>query len=106
MRRDVFNALADPTRRAILMSLSKKEYNVNSLAEKFDMTRQAVSLHVKYLNECQVISIRKEGRERYCQLKAETLAQAADWLEPFRELWEARFNALDGVLKEMKSKNQ
>ena len=70
MRRDVFNAIADPTRRDILMSLTAQKQNVNALAEKFDMTRQAVSLHVKYLQECGVITIQKEGRERICNLEA------------------------------------
>lgn len=103
MRRDVFNAIADPTRRDILMSLTREAKNVNTLAEQFDMSRQAVSLHLKYLDECGVISFRQEGRQRYCQLKAEKLNEVADWLEPFRQLWEARFNQLDEVLKELKN---
>lgn len=87
MRRDVFNAISDPTRRSILMSLATGPKNVNTLADQFDMTRQAVSLHVKHLHECGVITITKEGRERYCSLKAAQLAQVSDWLKPFRKLW-------------------
>ncbi|OEK01048.1 transcriptional regulator [Roseivirga sp. 4D4] len=102
MRRDVFNAIADPTRRDILIALTEKRSNVNALAEKFDMTRQAVSLHVKYLDECGVISIEKEGRERFCKLETKKLAQVADWLLPFKELWKARFNELDHLLENIK----
>ena len=104
MRRDVFNAISDPTRRDILMSLTADKQNVNALADKFDMTRQAVSLHVKYLQECGVISINKEGRERICQLEVQKLTEVADWLEPFRQLWEGRFKQLDHLLDELKGK--
>jgi DNA-binding transcriptional ArsR family regulator len=103
MRRDVFQALADPTRRAILMSLKTEKKNVNALAEQFEMSRQAVSLHVKYLWECGVISINQEGRERICALEAQKLAQVNDWLAPFRELWETRFNQLDELLDDLGS---
>ena len=106
MRRDVFNAIADPTRRDILMSLTAQKQNVNALAEQFDMTRQAVSLHVKYLQECGVITIQKEGRERICNLEASKLTEIADWLEPFRQLWENRFSQLDKLLGEMKNKSK
>lgn len=102
MRRDVFNAISDPTRRSILMTLAKDKQNVNSLAEKFDISRQAVSLHVKYLHECGVISINKEGRERICELEVKKLAEIEDWLKPFRKLWEDRFNQLDSLLDDFK----
>lgn len=101
MKRDVFQALADPTRRAILMSLRENDSNVNGLAEQFDMTRQAVSLHVRYLEECGVISVKKEGRNRLCQLEANELAKVNKWLEPFKELWNKRYNQLDDLLTEM-----
>ena len=104
MRRDVFNAIADPTRRSILMSLTTEPKNVNALADQFDMTRQAVSLHIKYLEECRVISISKEGRERYCQLEAKELEQIDDWLEPFKALWEERLDRLDNFLKKIQTK--
>ncbi len=104
MRRDVFNAIADPTRRDILMSLTTQKQNVNALAERFDMTRQAVSLHVKYLQECGVITIQKEGRERICNLEEQKLTEVADWLEPFRQLWENRFSQLDSLLYKLQSK--
>lgn len=106
MRRDVFNAIADPTRRSILMSLTTESQNVNTLAERFDITRQAVSLHVKYLQECGVITIKKEGRERYCNLEVQKLTELADWLEPFRQLWESRFKQLDNLIDELRDKKQ
>jgi DNA-binding transcriptional ArsR family regulator len=104
MNRDVFNAIADPTRRSILLSLTKEPYNVNALADKFDMTRQAVSLHIKYLQECGVISLKKSGRERICRLEAEKLTEVAEWLKPFRKMWTGKFNQLDKLLDELQSK--
>lgn len=103
MRRDVFNAIADPTRRDILMSLTVRKRNVSSLAEQFDITRQAVSLHIKYLEECGVISVEKQGRERYCQLEAAKMKEVNDWLTPFRKMWEARFDNLDNLLDQLKN---
>lgn len=104
MRRDVFNAISDPTRRSILMSLITAPKNVNALADQFDMTRQAVSLHVKYLQECGVITIKKEGRERFCNLETQQLAQVAEWLEPFRTLWEGRLDRLDNLINKLQNK--
>ena len=104
MRRDVFQAIADPTRRDILLSLTKESLNINALAEQFDMTRQAVSLHVKYLQECGTITITKEGRERYCKLETQQLVQVAEWLEPFRTLWEGRLDRLDNLLNKIQNK--
>lgn len=101
MRRDVFQALADPTRRAILLSIKAEKRNISALAEQFAMTRQAVSLHVKYLQECGVISIEKEGRQRLCRLEVEELAKVNDWLTPFKQLWNQRFEQLDGLLGEL-----
>ncbi len=104
MKRNVFNAIADPTRRSILMSLTSKPQNVNALADRFDMTRQAVSLHIKYLQECGIITIKKEGRERYCNLEVQKLTEVADWLEPFRKMWTGKFNQLDKLLEELQAK--
>ncbi len=104
MKRDIFNAIADPTRRGILMSLTNQSQNVNALADKFDMTRQAVSLHIKYLQECGVITIKKEGRERYCNLQAEKLTEITDWLQHFRSMWVGKLNQLGQLLDELESK--
>jgi len=103
MKRDVFNAIADPTRRDILLSLADQSQNVNALADKFDMTRQAVSLHIKYLQECGVISIKKEGRERHCNLEVQKLTEVGDWIEPFRKMWAGKLNQLDKLLDELQS---
>lgn len=103
MRRDVFNAIADPTRRDILMSLTKEKRNVNALAEQFDITRQAVSLHVKYLQECGVITIEKQGRERYCSLEAKKMKELNDWLTPFKKMWENRLNNLNNLLNKLQN---
>lgn len=106
MKRDVYQAIADPTRRQILMSLTGERKKVNALATQFDMTRQAVSLHVKFLQECGVISIEQEGRERYCNLEAQKLSEVADWLEPFRALWNNRLDRLDKLLDELQGKTK
>lgn len=98
IRRDVFQGIADPTRRDILALLTKRPQNVNALAEQFSMTRQAVSLHVKILNECGLISVQQQGRERICQLQGHKLAEVDRWLEPFRKTWEERFSRLDRLL--------
>ena len=101
-----FKPLQTPPEESILLSLTKESKNVNSLAEQFDMTRQAVSLHVKYLQECGVISIKKEGRERYCNLETQQLAQVAEWLEPFRILWEGRLDRLDNLINKLQNKQK
>jgi DNA-binding transcriptional ArsR family regulator len=105
-RRDVFQAIADPTRRGILAFLANEPHNLNSLSEKFEMSRQAVSLHVKILQECGMINIEQNGRERFCSLQPQKLAEVADWLEPFRKIWEDRFNQLDEVLINLKNKEK
>lgn len=88
------------------MSLTTESQNVNALAERFDMTRQAVSLHVKYLEECGVISIKKDGRERYCNLEIQKLTELTEWLEPFRKIWEARFDQLGNLLNILQDKKR
>jgi DNA-binding transcriptional ArsR family regulator len=98
IRRDVFQGIADPTRRDILSLLTRQPQNVNAIAEQFSMTRQAVSLHVKILHECGLIAINQQGRERICQLQGRKLAEVDDWLGPFRKTWDDRFNRLDTLL--------
>jgi DNA-binding transcriptional ArsR family regulator len=104
-RRDVFQAIADPTRREIITLIAGRPMNLNSIAEQFDISRQAVSLHVKILQECGVLSITREGRERHCSLRPEKLAEVAGWLESFRQMWEDRFYQLDNVLLNLKPDN-
>lgn len=102
-RRDVFQAIADPTRRDIIALLSRKPANVNDIAAHFDMTRQAVSLHVKILEECGVLKVVRTGRERRCSVRPEKFNEVSDWLEPLRKMWESRFEQLDDVLVKMKT---
>jgi DNA-binding transcriptional ArsR family regulator len=97
-RRDVFQAIADPTRREIIKKIAHKPLNLNSVAERFDMSRQAVSLHVKILAECGLIIIRQQGRERYCQANLEGLNEVAAWVEQYKEHWEKRLDSLENYL--------
>lgn len=105
-RRDAFQAIADPTRREILNLLARKPKKLNDIAVHFDMTRQAVSLHVKILEECGVLSVVREGRERHCSVRLEKLAEVSDWLEPFRKMWEDRFKQLDKVLIKLNARKK
>jgi DNA-binding transcriptional ArsR family regulator len=106
VRRDVFHAIADPTRRQIISMVAKKPLNVNSIAEKFHVTRQAVSLHVKILTECGLITIKQQGRERYCEAKLQKLEEVSDWVDQYRQYWTAQFNRLDKYLKKVQSQKK
>ncbi|MGZ3931931.1 MAG: ArsR/SmtB family transcription factor [Bacteroidia bacterium] len=101
-RRDVFQAIADPTRREIIGMLAHKPGNLNAIAGNFDMTRQAVSLHVKILTECGLIRIRQQGRERICEAKLDKLNEVAAWVGQYRQFMEGRFDALELYLKKLK----
>jgi len=104
MRRDVFQAIADPTRRAILSLIALQAMTPNALAEHFDTSRQAVSKHIKILAECQLVKQEQSGREIYYHFNPKKMKEVADWLEPFRQMWESRFDKLDKVLTQIKSK--
>lgn len=104
MKRDVFQAIADPTRRAILLLIATQALTPNALAEEFDISRQAVSKHIKILNECELLEQQKVGREIYYQLKIDKMKEIDQWLEQFRQLWEDRFNQLDELLITIKNK--
>src|SRR6187402_2910249 len=99
MRRDVFQAIADPTRREIIHLLSKQSLNVNAVADNFDISRPAISRHVRIHTECGLLVIRKEGRERYCQADLRKLKQVADWTERYRDLWSKKLDALEEFLE-------
>jgi DNA-binding transcriptional ArsR family regulator len=102
MRRDVFQAIADPTRREIINLISAQSMNLNAIAGKFEMSRPAISQHIKILTECGLISIRKDGRERYCEPKLRKLKEVSHWVEQYRQYWEQKYSRLDNVLDEMK----
>jgi len=104
MRRDVFQAIADPTRRAILTIIALQAMTPNALAEHFDSSRQAVSKHIKVLTECQLVKQEFNGREIYYHFNAKKMKEVADWLEPFKKLWDNRFDQLDAVLRKSKPK--
>ena len=101
-RRDVFQAIADPTRRAILNLISENPRNLNAIAENFDVTRQAISLHIKILNECGLIEINAVGRERYCKAHLENLSEVSMWVEQYRKHWEAKLDSLENYLAKLK----
>ena len=100
--RDIFQAIADPTRRQIIGMLAQKPLNVNAIAREFDITRQAVSLHVQFLNDCGLIIIRKQGRERYCEAKLEKLNEVTDWVNQYRKYWDNKFDSLETYLAKIK----
>jgi DNA-binding transcriptional ArsR family regulator len=102
-RRDVFQALADPTRRSILMLLAINAMTPNALAEHFQTSRQAVSNHIQILAECEVVSQKQQGREILYQLEVEKLKEIDVWLEQFRKIWENRFDQLEMVLNNLKT---
>ena len=104
MKRDIFQAIADPTRRAILVLISSTALTPNAIAEQFQTTRQAVSKHIKILNECDLLEEKKLGREIYYQLKIEKMKEVDEWLEQFKAIWEQRFSQLDQVLLNLKAK--
>jgi DNA-binding transcriptional ArsR family regulator len=102
-RRDIFQAIADPTRRAILMLLAVNTMTPNALAEHFNSSRQAISKHIQILSECDVVSQKQQGREIYYQIEIEKMKEIDVWLERFRKLWEDRFDQLDNVLNNIKT---
>jgi DNA-binding transcriptional ArsR family regulator len=102
MRRDVFQAIADPTRRAIIALLALQAMTPNALAEHFHTTRQAVSKHLRILTECELVKQEHQGREIYYQLEIEKMKEIDKWLEQYRKIWETRFTQLDDVLATIK----
>ena len=106
MRRDVFQAIADPNRRAILSMLANNNLNVNQVADNFDITRSAVSQHMKILTECGLVMISKKGRERYCEAKLDKLGEVWNWLNQYKTFWEGKFDEMEIILKEIQAKNK
>lgn len=105
-RRDIFQAIADPTRRAIIALIALQAMTPNAIAEQFDSSRQAISKHLRILAECELIIQKQQGREIYYQLELNKMKEIDKWLTQFREIWEARFNQLDDVLLTMKTKKK
>ncbi|REH00785.1 ArsR/SmtB family transcription factor [Flavobacterium aquicola] len=103
MRRDIFQAIADPTRRAIITLIALQAMTPNTIAEHFDTTRQAVSKHLKILAECELVKQEQQGREIYYSLQIEKMKEIDKWLEQFKKIWETRFNQLDDLLLTIKN---
>jgi len=106
MRRDVFQAIADPTRREILGMIAHKSLNINSVTEQFDVSRSAIYKHMKILTECGLLEIKQQGRERYCEGKFERLNEVSDWVAQYREFWEKRLDSLESYLEEIQAKSK
>jgi DNA-binding transcriptional ArsR family regulator len=106
MRRDIFQAIADPTRRAIIALIAVQAMTPNALAERFDSTRQAISKHLRILTECEIVRQDQQGREIYYSLEIEKMKEIDEWLEQYRKIWEARFSQLDDVLATIKKKKE
>lgn len=103
MRRDIFQAIADPTRRAIISLIALHAMTPNAIAEHFDSSRQAVSKHLRILTECELITQKQQGREIYYQLEINKMKEIDLWLNQFRKIWETKFNQLDDVLEKLKN---
>jgi DNA-binding transcriptional ArsR family regulator len=102
MRRDIFQAIADPTRRAIIVLIALQAMTPNAIAEHFDTTRQAVSKHLRILTECELVKQEYQGREIYYSLEIDKMKEIDKWLQQFKKIWETKFNQLDKVLNKLK----
>ena len=98
MRRDVFQAIADPTRREIINMIAHKTMNLNAVAENFEISRPAISKHIKILVECGLIVVKQKGRERYCEAKLDMLNEVSDWVEKYKVFWNKKLDALGDFL--------
>ena len=99
MRRDTFQAIADPTRRQIISMLAHQSLNLNAVADNFEVSRPAISKHIKILTQCGLITIKQQGRERYCQANLQSLNQVANWVEQYRVFWNDKLDALGNFLE-------
>ena len=106
MRRDVFQAIADPTRREIIRMIATQSLNLNSVAEKFDISRPAISKHIKILTECGLITINQKGRERHCEANLRKLNEVSKWVEQYKEFWTQKLDALENYLETLQSDNK
>lgn len=105
MRRDAFQAIADPTRRAIIQLLANQPMNLNTVAEQFNISRPAISKHIKILSECGLIIINQKGRERYCEAQLNKLQEVSGWVEQYRTFWTEKLDLLDRHLKKSSKQN-
>jgi DNA-binding transcriptional ArsR family regulator len=106
MRRDIFQAIADPTRRAIITLIALQAMTPNAIADNFNITRQSVSKHLRILTECEIVKQQQQGREIYYSLEIQKMKEVDNWLNQFRKIWETRFNQLDKVLATIKKQKK
>ncbi|MGH1366355.1 MAG: ArsR/SmtB family transcription factor [Calditrichia bacterium] len=106
MRRDVFQAIADPVRREIITLLAEETLTVNAVAEQFDISRPAISKHLKILQECGIVAIHKQGRERICMIQPRNLIPAFLWIEQYRSLWEERIDSFEEYVNQLNAEQQ
>jgi len=104
LRRDVFQAIADPTRRAILLLVATQTMTAGAIASNFDTARPTVSKHLQILTECELLEQKQNGREIYYYINAKNMKQVADFIEPFRQMWDERFNKLEEIMQQYKTK--
>jgi DNA-binding transcriptional ArsR family regulator len=105
-RRDVFQAIADPTRRAIISLVAIQSLSLNAVAEKFEISRPAISKHIKILEECGLVEIKQKGRERFCEAKLTKLNEVSEWIEQYRKFWEGKLDDLEKYLNELQNNPQ
>jgi DNA-binding transcriptional ArsR family regulator len=103
MRRDVFQAIADPTRRAIINLVAQRAMNLNAVAANFNVSRPAISKHIRILTECGLVIVKQHGRERYCEAKLEPLSEVSDWVERYRKFWTKKLDALEQYLNTLQT---
>ena len=101
-RRDVYQAIADPTRRAIINMIAAQPHNVNTIAGQFDVSRQAISLHIQILTDCGLIAVKQQGRDRFCEARLDQLGEVAMWIDQYRQHWESKLDSLEKYLEKLK----
>ena len=101
-RRDVYQAIADPSRRAIISMIAEQPQNVNAIAEKFEVSRQAISLHLKILLDCGLITVKRKGRDRICEAQLDQLSEVSAWVDQYRQHWESKLDTLEKYLQKLK----
>ncbi len=106
MRRDVFQAIADPTRREILSMLVAQPMNINSVTQNFKVSRAAIYKHLKILSECGLVVVKQQGRERYCEAKMEKLSEVSQWIDQYKKFWEEKLDALENYLNKLQAKEK
>ncbi len=102
-RRDVYQAIADPTRRAIINMIASQPHNVNTIAENFDVSRQAISLHIQILIDCGLIKVKQQGRDRFCEAQLDQLSEVSMWVDQYRRHWENKLDALEKYVEKLKN---